>query len=124
MVALAGNLNLFAARFLTGWTAVFVVTIHRTAAWDVCALVRFIRCHRCSPFQSDVRYLLDNWLVLILNRGSFHRREAREIAVSGTARAGCVVAFVLGVSQHLGFGRGQARIVTSLLAVLASRQIA
>ena len=124
MVALACDLDLFATRFLTGWATVLIVAVHRAAARNVRALIRVIRCHLCSPFQSDVRCLPDHRLVLVLNRGSFYRRETREIAISRAARAGCVVPFVLGVSQHLAFGRSETRIVTSFLAVLASRQIA
>ena len=51
MIALACDLDLVAARVLTGWTAVFVVAGHRAAARDVRALIWVIRRHCYSPFE-------------------------------------------------------------------------
>ena len=49
MVALTGYFNFFGARVLTGWATVFVASLYRALAWQVCALPLLnCRHHECS----------------------------------------------------------------------------
>jgi hypothetical protein len=55
VVALTCNLDLLGPRFFTGFTAVFVASLHRAPTRQVRALVLVNRCHYCSPFSFLVR---------------------------------------------------------------------
>lgn len=65
MVALARNLDLFGARFLTCLTAIFVVRLHRTPAWQVRTFVLLSCRHHFSRFPKLILKVLLRNAVLI-----------------------------------------------------------
>ena len=63
-------------------------------------------------------------LIARMNCTSLPNCEPGRIAIAIPFQAGRVIALVFGISQRLGFGSSQFRVVTSFLTVLAGREIA
>jgi hypothetical protein len=57
VVALAGNLDLLASRFLTSLTAIVVVSFHPAPAWQVCTFLSRIRRSHWFSFATTVSLL-------------------------------------------------------------------
>src|SRR5450631_227261 len=58
VIALARNLHVRRSRVLARLTAVFIASLRRTLAGNVCTSVLIIRPHHCSPFLISFQQLL------------------------------------------------------------------